>query len=167
MKNEQAYQPSFMNVHRDIERYIEHAGQVERRKDGFLVYRGYDAAQQFVIDEYLKTKTYEPLVKYFRSWNWEVGDNDFLINLTDRLRDEREWGHLKKLWNGVISKRRQQFREMCRIHKQSAKVLTQDQMDHARNLLVSSLERLRDFATELNDVEEAQSLQKQIAQLDQ
>lgn len=54
MRKEDSYTLSFKNVHRDIERHIEHAGKVEKRKDGSLVYRRYGAAQQRVIDDYLE-----------------------------------------------------------------------------------------------------------------
>ena len=156
---------TFTNVHRDIERHIKESDGVEKRKDGFLIYHGYDAALEHVVDEYLQAKAYEPLIKFFRGWNWEVGDHDFLRLLTDRLLADGEWNHLERLWNGVINKRRKLYREMMRIREEDPKAIPQRQCDDAKALLVWSLERLRDLARELGRDEDVEGLERRIKRL--
>ena len=165
MTADKQFVPTFKNVHRDIERYIEHSGKAEKRKDGFLVYHGYFAAQQLVVDQYLDERAYEPLVRHFRSWNWEVGDNDFLLDLTARLKRDGEWSLLETLWGSVISKRKKLYAEMRRLRKSDPELIPLDQFGEARGLLASSLERLRDLAVALGHAEEAEVLNRRIAAL--
>ena len=159
------FDPIFKNVHRDIERYIEQSGKVEKRKDGFLVYHGYYEAQRLMVDRYLSEKAYEPLVRYFRGWNWEVGDNDFLLDLTARLKSDGERSLLETLWGGVISKRRKMYREMKRLRAEDPNLVPLGQFDEARELLISSLEQLRNLAVEFEQTEAAEKLTRRIAGL--
>lgn len=159
--------PTFTNVHKDIERRIEQLGQVEKAADGFLVYRGYDAARDQVISQYFAAKAYEPLVRYFRTWNWEVGDNDFLRRLTAALKRDREWAHLKRLWDGVIGKRERHYRQVIKVRAQDPKAITSERADHVRDLTISAVKQLRDLAQALDQLEDFRSLDHKLKRLQQ
>jgi len=156
----------FQNIQKDIERRIERAGRVEKRPDGFLVDRGYYRARDAVIAEHLEAKAYEPLVRHFRGWNWEVGDNDFLRDLTAALKRDKEWHHLKKLWDGVISKRERHFRQVEQLRAREPKAITAQRADHVRALLASAVKQLRDLAGELNQPAEAQALDRKLSRIE-
>jgi hypothetical protein len=98
-----AFTPSFQNLQKDIERYLKSEGRSETNEHGQTVFRGYDAALAGLFREYMDKGAFVPLVAEFRSWNWEWGYNDFLLELTASLRKARNWQLLKDLWAGVIA----------------------------------------------------------------
>lgn len=165
MGREKTFSPGFRNVHRDIARYIELAGKVEKRRDGSLVYHGYPDAQRLVVDLYLDEKAYEPLVSYLRGWNWEVGDNDLLLDLTVRLQGDGEWELINGLWGGVISKRKKLYRKMERIRRDDPGAIPVEQYEKGRRLLLSAWERLRDLALEMGQVDEVETANRRIDDL--
>ena len=92
------FKPSFRKFHADIERYLESQGKAERNEHGQTVYRGYPDALAMMFRTYMDQEAFAPLVDELRKWNWEWGYSDFLLELTDRLRETRQWSLLRELW---------------------------------------------------------------------
>jgi uncharacterized protein YdeI (YjbR/CyaY-like superfamily) len=43
------------------------------------------------------------LVAEFRKWNWEWSYNDYLLELSSGLQQEKDWPLLKDLWAAVVA----------------------------------------------------------------
>jgi len=83
--------PSYRNLQADIERYLTSVGQREITKGGFIVFRDYEEALPLMFGRYIDHGILNPLVDHFRRWNWEFGDNDYLLQLTDQLVQTHDW----------------------------------------------------------------------------
>jgi hypothetical protein len=147
--------PRFRSLQADVESYLTSLGKRERRKDGSIAFRGYDQGLASMFERYLEHEAFEPLVSHFRAWNWETSYNDYLLRLTDALREKRDWPLLKRLWAGVVSGRRKLYNDMTRIEKQSPGTLPAPSVEAARRRLLETLERVRSYSAELGPAEEA------------
>ena len=142
----ETFAPKFKNFQADIEAYLAAAGKREKARDGFVVFRGYEHALNLVFDQYLTHRAFEPLVGHFRAWNWELSYDDHLLRLTDALIQERDWVLLKRLWGGVISKRRKLYNDARRIETHAPGSLPASTLRDSRNRLLETLERVRAYS---------------------
>jgi hypothetical protein len=140
------FAPQFRDVHKDVERYLVSLGKRSRTPDGFVMFTGYDAGRDHVIDLYFSAQAYEPLVDYFRNWNWEQAYNDRLHSLTQALASRDRWPLLKRLWDGVLSKRRSHYNSAWRIRKRDPAALSAATFDRVTSLLNEVLRDYRDLA---------------------
>lgn len=144
-----AFTPSFAHFQRDIERALESEGKCEKNEHGQMVYRGYPDALSRMFREYMEKGALVPLVAELRKWNWEWGYNDYLLEVTDRLRDTRNWPLLKELWAAVIAKRRTNYNKTKKAQRAVPDKIPEDLVTKTRELLLESLHRLQSYASEL------------------
>ena len=144
-----SFAPSFRHFQKDIERYLESEGKCEKNEHGQMVYRGYQAAVDQMFRTYIEKEAYVPLVTEFRKWNWEWGYDNYLLELTARLRDAGNWLLLKELWGAVIAKRRTNYNKTKKAQKALPEKIPEELVTKTRELLLDSLYRLRSYAAGL------------------
>jgi hypothetical protein len=159
------FSPSFLKFQADIEAYLATEGKRERTKDGFIIFHGYDHALRLMFNRYLEHESYEPLVSHFRAWNWEHSYNDYLLRLTDALRERRNWPLLKLLWSGVISKRRKLYNDIRKLERKSPGKVPSSSAQASRDELLESLERVRSYSGEIGNAEDSISYELMISKV--
>src|SRR5215467_796717 len=112
-----SFTPSFQHFHKDIERYLKSKGKCETNENGQIVYRSYQASLDQMFRDYIEKEVFAPLVAEFRTWNWEWGYNNYLLDLTARLQDAGNWLLLRELWGAVIAKRRTNYNKTKKAQK--------------------------------------------------
>jgi hypothetical protein len=160
------FSPSFKHFHNDIERYLKDKGQCEENEHGQTVYRGYQAALDQMFRAYLEKEAFEPLVAEFRTWNWEWGDNDYLLNLSSRLQEAGNWPLLKELWTAVVAKRRTNYNKTQKARKAVPLKISEELVTRTRELLLDSLYRLRGYASELRHESEVEDYLQMISRVE-
>src|SRR5262245_23939277 len=115
---------------------------------------------------YLEKEAFAPLVAEFRTWNWEWGYNNYLLDLTARLQDAGDWFLLKGLWGAVIAKRRTNYNKTKKAQKALPEKITEDLVTKTRELLLDSLFRLRSYASELQQESEIGEYFEMIARVE-
>jgi len=161
-----SFAPSFRHFQKDIERYLESEGKCEKNEHGQMVYRGYQAAVDQMFRTYIEKEAYVPLVTEFRKWNWEWGYDNYLLELTARLRDAGNWLLLKELWAAVIAKRRTNYNKTKKAQKALPEKIPEELVTKTRELLAESLYRLRGFAVELQREAEVGEYLEMIARVE-
>ena len=161
-----AFTPSFQHFQKDIERYLRSAGKCERNEHGQTVYRGYQAALAQMFRAYIEKDAFAPLVAVFRNWNWEWNYDDYLLELTARLQEARNWPLLKELWAGVIAKRRTNYNKTKKAHRALPDRIPEELVTKTRHLLLDSLYRLRSYASELQRKSEVGEYLEMIAKVE-
>jgi hypothetical protein len=140
------FTPSFLHFQADIEQLLKSEGKVEKNEHGQTVYRGYQEALDQMFRLYLENDACAPLVAEFRNWNWEWEYGDYLLVLTARLEEKRDWPLLKELWSGVIAKRRTNYNKTRKAHNALPKKIPRHLVEKTGSLLLDSLHRLCDYA---------------------
>jgi hypothetical protein len=143
-----AFTPGFQDFQKDIERYLESEGKCEKNEHGQLVYRGYPAALAQMFRTYLDREAFGPLVAEFRKWNWEWNYSDYLWELTSGLQRTGDWPLLKELWAAVVAKRRTNYNKTKKAQKAVPDKIPEELVTKTRDLLLDSLYRLREYASE-------------------
>ncbi len=134
------FEPGFKDLQLDIERYLASIGKRDTRKDGMIVFRGYDDALKLMFDRYLEAGALAPLANHFRAWNWEYSYNDHLIELTSALKKAGDWPNLRVLWGeGVIRARRKLYNDMWKIEKNDPGTLKAESVTRSKEALLEAL----------------------------
>ena len=157
--------PSFLKFQADIEAYLAAQGQRKRTKDGFIIFHGYDDALRLIFNRYLEHEAFEPLVSHFRAWNWEHSYNDYLLRLTDALLERRDWPLLKRLWSGVISKRRKLYNDIRKLERESPGTIPSSSAQASRDELLESLERIKAYSGAIGTAEDWDSYELMISKV--
>lgn len=161
-----AFTPSFQHFQKDIERYLKSEGKCERNEHGQTVYRGYQAALAQMFRAYMEKDSLTALVEEFRNWNWEWNYDDYLLKLTARLQETRNWPLLKKLWAGVIAKRRTNYNKTKKAQRALPDRIPEELVTKTRDLLLDSLYRLRSYASDLQQESEVGEYLEMIARVE-
>jgi hypothetical protein len=161
-----AFTPSFQHFQKDIERYLKSEGKCERNEHGQTVYRGYQAALSRMFREYMEKDAFAPLVAELRTWNWEWGYNDYLLELTECLQEARNWPLLKELWAAVIAKRRTNYNKTKKAQRAQPDRIPEDLVTKTRELLLESLYRLQSYASELQQESDVREYLEMIARVE-
>jgi hypothetical protein len=151
------FTPSFQHFHKDVERYLKSEGKCEKNEHGQVVYRGYQAALAKMFRTYVENGAFTPLVAEFRKWNWEWSYDDYLLELSSGLQKEKDWPLLKELWAAVVAKRRTNYNKTRKAQKSLPEKIPEELVTKTRDLLLESLYRLQQYASELgheSDVKE-------------
>lgn len=160
------FEPGYKDFQRDIERYLTSIGQREKRPDGILVFRGYDDALSKMFRLYLDEGDLEPLVRHFRSWNWEYGYNDYLLELTEALKQQGDWPGLKLLWEkGVLRCRKKLYNDLRKLEKDAPDLFEPESLETATARLIEALEQIIALAEAFGstaEVEEYQALVQKV-----
>lgn len=154
-----SFTPSFKDLDRDIDRYLDAFGDWDRSGPTPMV-RGYDVALRTVFDLYLEHESFDAVVHYLlKHRNNELGLNDDFFKASDRLRRDGQVNRLKRLWRGVVSVQRLYFwelrgyREVVQIDKSiaEAKKVALDTMSQYRDILVAfdMQDDIRELDTEM------------------
>ena len=149
-----SFKPSFQNLDKDVEKYLISEGKFKKLKNGMIEFHGYYKAQEFFFGVYLENKAYDPLISNLRYWNWEVGDNKFLDELTETLIEAEDWPRLKKLWGSVMSKRRRLYNQMTEIMREEQGAIPLKDFNNTKGLLLTTLNRLLDMAEKYSGSDE-------------
>jgi len=144
-----SFVPSFQDLQKDIERLLKSRGQVEKNERGQTVFRGYPAALAEMFRLYIDQGALAPLVAELRKWNWEWSYSDYLLELTSRLQETRDWPLLKVLWTAVVAKRRTNYNKTRKAQKSVPDKIPDELVTKTQGLLLESLHRLQGYATEL------------------
>jgi hypothetical protein len=158
--------PSFRHFQKDIERRLESEGQREENEHGQTVYRGYPAALSRMFREYIENQAFAPLVAELRKWNWEWSYSDYLLELTECLREGRHWPLLKELWAAVIAKRRTNYNKTKKAQRAVPDRIPEDLVTKTRELLLESLHRLHGYASELDQESDVQEYVEMISRVE-
>jgi len=143
------FAPSFQDLQKDIERLLKSKGQVEKNEHGQTVFRGYPAALAEMFRLYVDEGAFAPLVAELRKWNWEWSYSDYLLELTARLQETRDWPLLKTLWLAVVAKRRTNYNKTRKARKSLPDKIPDELVTKTQGLLLESLQRLQEYASEL------------------
>ena len=149
------FQPSFTNFQQDIEGYLTSIGKREKRKDGLTVFQGYYDAEQMMFQRYLDKGAFGPLVAHFKGWNWDVGYNDYLFELTTALITRPDWSLLQRLWDAVIARRRKLYNQLWKIEKDEPGKLPSKTVTDSKERLLETLERVKAFAEEMGQPDDS------------
>jgi hypothetical protein len=160
------FEPSFQNLQKDIERYLKSEGTVEKNEYGQTVYRGYPAALAKMSRMYSEREAFAPLVAEFRKWNWEWSYNDYLLELTSRLQEKKDWPLLKELWAAVIAKRRTNYNKTRKARKAVPGKIPEELVTKTSELLLDSLRRLQRYASELGYEPEVRGYVEMVARVE-
>jgi hypothetical protein len=144
-----SFTPSFQHFQKDVERYLKSEGKCDTNEHGQTVYRGYPAALTQMFRTYLEHEAFTPLVAEFRNWNWELGYNDYLLELSSGLQQQHDWPLLKELWAAVVAKRRTNYNKTKKAQKSFPETIPEESVTKTRDLLLESLYRLQQYASEL------------------
>jgi uncharacterized protein (DUF2267 family) len=159
MSNE-PFKPSFKNLDRDIERYLDKFGVWDRSGPTPMV-RGYDAAVREVFDMYVKQNAYDAIVRYLlEARTYDHGLNDYFVEASDVLRRERQFNRMRKLWRGAIAAQKQHFWELLTYSKA---LNVSKSLADARNLVLSTMYQFRDILTGIDAADEIARLDADIA----
>jgi len=120
------FQLSYRDVNKDIERWMKKFGTPDVLEGGTKVLRGLGKAQQFVYDAYFEAKAYDALVRYAVWFNeippggsapQDYGLNPVQARVLQALLSDREIDHTKRLWEGVVAKRKRYYAGTVRSRK--------------------------------------------------
>src|SRR5262245_15702053 len=161
-----SFTPSFRHFHKDVERYLKSEGKCETNEHGQIVYRGYQASVDQMFRIYIEKEAFAPLVAEFRTWNWEWGYNNYLLDLSARLQDAGNWFLLKELWGAVIAKRRTNYNKTKKAQKALPEKITEELVTKTRELLLDSLYRVRGYASEFQQESEVGGYLEMIARVE-
>ena len=161
-----AFAPSFRHFQKDIEARLTSEGKREMNEHGQTVYRGYHEAVPWMFRAYIENAAFAPLVAEFRTWNWEWGYNEYLLELTDCLRRATEWSLLETLWAAVVAKRRTNYTRTRKAQKAVPETIPAELVTKTRDLLLESLYRIRGYASELQQESDEQKYTAMIAKLE-
>jgi hypothetical protein len=145
----ESFTPSFRHFHNDIERSLKSEGKCEKNEHGQTVYRGYQAALDQMFRTYIEHEAFPPLVAELRKWNWEWGYNDYLLELSSRLRQQEDWPLLRDLWAAVVARRRTNYNKTKQAQKSVPEKIPEELVTKTRGLLLESLHQLQRYASEL------------------
>ncbi len=159
------FKPTFSNVEKDIERYLEQFGVRDTLSDGTPVIRGYDKAQQYILDRYYRQQAYDALVAHLLTFNWELGNGKLLLELSDALVRKKDVRRLKRLWHGVIAKQKMHFWQYQASPVVSDTVLEATARAKVRDLS-GTLKTVRDMMLQLGEAQEAQKLNDDAARIE-
>ena len=162
-----SFTPSFLHFQKDIERYLKSEGKCEKNEHGQTVFRGYQTAVDMMFRAYMEKESFAPLVAEYRTWNWEWGYNDDLLELTSRLQTARDWPLLKELWAAVVAKRRTNYNKTKKAQKAVPEKIPEELVTKTRELLLESLYRLREFAAQFQRESEVEKYLEMIARVEQ
>ena len=95
-----SFTPSFQHFHKDVERYLKSEGKCEKNEHGQTVYRGYPAALAQMFRTYIEKEAFAPLVAEFRKWNWEWSYDDYLLELTSGLQQNKRLATAQRALGG-------------------------------------------------------------------
>jgi hypothetical protein len=143
------FEPGFDNLQKDVERYLASVGKSTRTAAGMIVFHGYDDALRMLFGQYLERRALAPLVSHFRAWNWEYTYDPFLLDLTEALAAERDWGQLQRLWGAVIGKRRKLYNDLLKLRKRDPDAVGPEVLAGAKVRLLETLNRVRDMSADL------------------
>jgi len=143
-----SFTPSFQHFHNDIERLLKSEGKCGKNEHGQTVFHGYQDALDQMFQTYLQEEAFAPLVAEFRKWNWEWDYGDYLLVLTARLQQEKDWPLLKELWAAVVAKRRTNYNKTKTARKSVPDKVSEDLVTKTAELLLDSLSRLQRYASE-------------------
>jgi hypothetical protein len=160
-----AFSPSFVKFQEDTERYLVARGKRDKTKEGFIVFHGYDAALKLMFNRFLEAGALEPLVSHFRTWNWEHAYNGYLLRLTDVLLEQPDWPLLKRLWSGVIAKRRKLYNDIRKLERKAPGTVSSSSVKGSREKLVETLVRVRAFSARIGSAEDTQSYESIIGRV--
>jgi hypothetical protein len=158
------FNPTFSNVEKDIERYLEQFGVRDTLSNGTPVIRGFDKAQQTILDLYYQQQAYDALVAYLLTFNWELGNGEFLLELSDALVRKKDVRRLKRLWHGVIAKQKIHFWQYKASPVVSGTVTEATAKAKAR--ILGTLTTMRDLMLQLGEAQEAQKLNDDLARIE-
>lgn len=161
-----SFRPSFQHFQRDIERRLKSEGRCEKNEHGQTVFHGYETALREMFRAYLDEGALAPLVAEFRTWNWEWNYNDYLLDLTARLRATKNWPLLKDLWAAVVAKRRTNYNKTKKARKVAPESVREESVTKTRELLLETLNRLREFAVEFRRESEIGEYVEMIARVE-
>ena len=150
------FKPTFSNVEKDIERYLEQFGVRDTLSNGTPVIRGFDKAQRTILDQYYQQQAYDALVAYLLTFHWELGNGEFLLELSDALVRKKDVRRLKRLWHGVIAKQKIHFWQY-----QASPVVSDTVSEakaRAKARILGTLKTVRELMLQLGDAQEAQKL---------
>ena len=158
------FKPTFSNVEKDIERYLEKFGVRDTLSGGTPVIRGYDKAQRTILDQYYRQQAYDPLVAYLLTFNWELGTGEFLLELSDVLLQKKDARRLKRLWNGVIAKQKIHFWQYHASPVVSDSV--SEATARAKARILGTLKTVQDLMLQLGETRETQKLNDDLARIE-
>ena len=158
------FKPTFANVEKDIERYLEQFGVRDTLSGGTPVIRGFDKAQQYILDHYYRQQAYDALVAYLLTFNWELGNGKFLLDLSDALVRKKDVRRLKRLWHGVIAKQKIHFWQYHASPVVSDTV--SEATARAKVRILGTLKTVRDMMLQLGEAQEAQKLNDDLARIE-
>jgi hypothetical protein len=161
-----AFTPSFQHLQKDIERYLESIGKREKNEHGQTVYRGYPDALSLMFRQYIEQEAFAPLVAELRKWNWEWSYSDYLLELTECLREARNWPLLRELWAAVIAKRRTNYNKTRKARTAVPDRIPEDLVTKTRELLLEALHRLQGYASELQQASDVTEYVEMIARVE-
>ena len=161
-----AFTPSFDHLQKDIEHFLKSEGKCEKNEHGQWVFRGYPDALSQMFREYMAKRAYAPLVAELRKWNSEWSYSDYLLELTERLRDARNWPLLKELWAAVIAKRRTNYNKTRKAQRAVPDRIPEDLVTKTRELLLESLHRLQSYASELQQESDVREYREMTARVE-
>jgi hypothetical protein len=141
----------FKDINRDIDRFMEKFGQPDNI-DGTPVLRGYEEAKRFVVGAYFQNKAWDPLIAYYLGFNF-VGDDSFILPLSDALRGNREHVRLNRLWKGIVTKRKLDFWHSYKYR--SVPSVAKRTLPKHKTLALASMRRYDAILLELGDQEAA------------
>src|SRR5262249_26104488 len=127
---------------------------------------GYQAAVKEMFRDYIEQEAFAPLVAGFRTWNWEWEYGDFLLELTARLSEAKDWPLLLNLWSAVLGKRRTNYNKTKEGRKAGPNKVAEDLVEKTRGFLLESLERLRGFAIDFGRESEIKQYLDMIAKVE-
>jgi hypothetical protein len=159
--------PSFQHFQNDVERRLRIEGKYEKNEHGQTVYRGYQAAVDQMFRAYIGKKAFAPLVAEFRKWNWEWNYDNYLWELTAGLQDAGNWSLLKELWGSVIAKRRTNYNKTRKARRVAPDRIPEELVTKTRDLLLESLYRLKNYASELQHESDIGEYLEMIARVEQ
>lgn len=162
-----SFAPSFQDLQKDIEGLLKSKGQVEKNEHGQTVFRGYPAGLAEMFRLYIDAGALAPLVADVRKWNWEWSYSEYLLELTSRLREERDWPLLKELWMAVVAKRRTNYNKTRKAQKSVPDKIPDELVTKTQGLLLESLHRLQEYASELGHAADVTKYLEMTARVEQ
>ncbi len=102
-----------------------------------------------------------------RKWNWEWSYSEYLLELTSRLQEKRDWPLLKALWVAVVAKRRTNYNKTRKAQKSLPDKIPDELVTKTQGLLLESLQRLQGYASELGYAGEVTEYLEMTARVEQ
>lgn len=98
-----------------------------------------DCIYPALIDQYITKGRFEPLVKYFSRWNWEIGLDNYIRTIAAGAVESSDAEALIKLFGSPIRKQRNALKKAISAHRRDPEAVPLQSVERAGQILIATM----------------------------